>query len=103
VLRYWHGYLSGVRCKLFAYGPADATTAPIISCSGKIQNGYLSGAGLPRLRRKKGHYTDVVVVLVVVVVVTHQVFGTVLHCFCYYWQNCLHLKALAFKLLIGQF
>jgi len=24
----WHDYLSGVRCKLFAYGPADATATP---------------------------------------------------------------------------
>ena len=24
----WHGYLSGVRCKWFAYGPADATATP---------------------------------------------------------------------------
>jgi len=25
VVRCWHGYLSGARCKWFAYGPADAT------------------------------------------------------------------------------
>jgi len=25
VVRYWSGYLSGARCKWFAYGPADAT------------------------------------------------------------------------------
>ena len=25
VMRWWHGYLSGMRCKWFAYGPADAT------------------------------------------------------------------------------
>ena len=25
VVRYWRGYLSGARCKWFAYGPADAT------------------------------------------------------------------------------
>jgi len=24
-VRYWRGYLSGARCKWFAYGPADAT------------------------------------------------------------------------------
>jgi len=24
-MRYWCGYLSGARCRLFAYGPADAT------------------------------------------------------------------------------
>jgi len=28
VLRCWHGCLSGVRCKWFAYGPADATASP---------------------------------------------------------------------------
>ena len=28
VVRYWHGYLSGVRCKWFAYVPADATAGP---------------------------------------------------------------------------
>jgi len=25
VMGYWHGYLSGVWCMWFAYGPADAT------------------------------------------------------------------------------
>jgi len=41
VVRYWRGYLSGTRCKLFAYGPADAHCRchPIMSCSSKIQNG----------------------------------------------------------------
>ena len=28
VLGCWHGYLSGARCRLFAYGPADATALP---------------------------------------------------------------------------
>ena len=28
VMRCWCGYLSGARCRLFAYGPADATTIP---------------------------------------------------------------------------
>ena len=28
VMRCWCGYLSGVRCRLFAYGPADATATP---------------------------------------------------------------------------
>ena len=28
VVRYWLGYLSGARCKWFAYGPADATATP---------------------------------------------------------------------------
>jgi len=35
VARYWHGYLSGARCRL-AYGPADAT----VSCFSKIQIGF---------------------------------------------------------------
>jgi len=37
VTRCWFGYLSGARCRLFAYGPADATASkkPIISCSCK--------------------------------------------------------------------
>ena len=28
VMRYWHGYLSGARCKCYAYGPADANATP---------------------------------------------------------------------------
>ena len=28
VMRCWRGYLSGERCRLFAYGPADATAIP---------------------------------------------------------------------------
>jgi len=34
VMRCWCRYLSGARCRLFAYGPADATASqnPIISC-----------------------------------------------------------------------
>jgi len=34
VMRCWCGYLSGARCRLFAYGPTDATASqnPIISC-----------------------------------------------------------------------
>ena len=27
VVGYWHGYLSGARCRLFAYGLADATAS----------------------------------------------------------------------------
>jgi len=26
-MRHWCGYLSGARCRLFAYGPADATAS----------------------------------------------------------------------------
>jgi len=54
VVGYWHGYLSRVRCKWFAYGPADATaTLPSVALS----NSYwfnLSGAGIPRLFWKRG-------------------------------------------------
>jgi len=34
LMRCWCGYLSGARCRLFAYGPADATASwnPIVSC-----------------------------------------------------------------------
>ena len=34
VMRCWRGYLSGARCRLFAYGPAYATASqkPVISC-----------------------------------------------------------------------
>ena len=38
VMRCWHGYLSGTKCKWFAYGPADATATPS-SLLQKIQNG----------------------------------------------------------------
>ena len=43
VVRYWHGYLSGARCKL-AYGPADAT-ATVASVKSRLV--YLSGTGSP--------------------------------------------------------
>ena len=41
VVGYWHGYLSGVRCRL-AYGQADATASlPLtVSCFSKIQIGF---------------------------------------------------------------
>jgi len=34
VMRCWCGYLSGARCRLFAYGPTNATASanPVISC-----------------------------------------------------------------------
>ena len=40
VMRCWCAYMSGVRCRLFAYGPADATASPdlLISCLIYIQN-----------------------------------------------------------------
>jgi len=37
-MRCWCGYLSEARCKWLAYGPADATATPVISCFIKIQN-----------------------------------------------------------------
>ena len=38
VMRCWCGYLSAARCRLFAYGPADATASqnPIISIQGNV-------------------------------------------------------------------
>jgi len=41
-MRGWFGYLSGARCKLFAYGPADATASkkPTISCLILVQTGF---------------------------------------------------------------
>jgi len=43
---YWHGYLSRVWCKLFAYGPADATATTSFLASVKSRIVYLSGASL---------------------------------------------------------
>ena len=42
VMRCWCGYLSAARCRLFAYGPADATASPnpIISCLIWTQIGF---------------------------------------------------------------
>ena len=41
-VRCWCGYLSGARCRLFAYGPVDATAIPnpTISCLIWIQTGF---------------------------------------------------------------
>ena len=36
VMRCWCGYLSGSRCRLFAYGPADL----FLSCISEIQTGF---------------------------------------------------------------
>ena len=58
VMRCWCGYLSGVRCRLFVYGPANATAIrkphhilPHLNPDWF----YLSGTGLPRLPHKRGH------------------------------------------------
>ena len=69
VMRYWHGYLSGVRCNWIACGPADATATSSSLAPVKSKIVYLSGAGLPKLSWKKGHQMDIVVVVVVVAVV----------------------------------
>jgi len=53
VVRYWRGYLSGARCKWFAYGPADATATPSSLASLKPRMVYFFGAGLPGLFWKK--------------------------------------------------
>jgi len=52
--RYWHDYLPGVRCKWFAYGPADVTVTPSSLAPLKSRMVYLFGAGLLRLIWKKG-------------------------------------------------
>jgi len=57
VMRCWCGYLSGARCRLFAYGPADATAIPKPHHLLPHSNPdwfYLSGTGLPRLSWKRG-------------------------------------------------
>jgi len=58
VVRYWQGYLSAARCKLFAYGPADATVTLSSLASLKSRIVQLSGAGLPRLSRKTHIHTQ---------------------------------------------
>jgi len=52
VLRHWYGYLSGARCKWFAYVPADATATPSSLAPVKSRMVFLSGAGLPRMSWK---------------------------------------------------
>ena len=58
VMRCWCRYLSGVRCRLFAYGPADATAVPKPGHLFAHLNPdwfYFSSPGLPRLSWKRGH------------------------------------------------
>jgi len=58
VMRCLCGYLSAARCRLFAYGSADATAIPKPHHLLLRLNPdwfYLSGTGLPRLSRKRGH------------------------------------------------
>jgi len=69
VMRCWCGFLSGARCRLFAYGPADATVSPKPQHLLPHLNPdwfYLSGTCLPRLSWERGHQTGVVVVAVLV-------------------------------------
>jgi len=53
VVRCWHGYLSGVRCRL-AYGPFDATATHCVLLQWNPDWFYLSGTGPPGLSWKKG-------------------------------------------------
>jgi len=56
-MRCWCGYLSGARCRLFAYGPVDAIVIPKPHHLLHHLNPdwfYLSGTGLPRLSWKRG-------------------------------------------------
>jgi len=46
--------ISGVRCKWFAYGSADATTTPSSVAPVKSRSAYLFGAILPRLSSGPG-------------------------------------------------
>jgi len=55
LMRCWSGYLSGARCRLFAYGPADATAIPKPHRLLPRLNPdwfYLFGTGLTRLSWK---------------------------------------------------
>ena len=56
VMRCWCGYLCGARCRLFAYGPADATAIPKPDHLLPHLNPdwfYLSGIGSPRQVRSR--------------------------------------------------
>ena len=53
VLRYWHGYLSGERCKWFAYGPADATATRSSLASLKSRMVYFLVPTYPSCTGKK--------------------------------------------------
>ena len=62
----WCGYLSGARCRLFAYGPADATAIPKPRQLLPHWNPdwfYLSGTCLLRLSWKSGRSKGVVVLV----------------------------------------
>jgi len=42
-MKYWNGYLPGARCRVFAYGPADAIAVqnPHHFCLVGMQNGFV--------------------------------------------------------------
>jgi len=63
---YWGGYLSGVWCKWFAYGLADATATPSSLASVKSRMVYLSGDGLSRMSMEKRPLNECVCVCVCV-------------------------------------
>jgi len=66
-MRCWCGYLCGARCRLFAYGPANATASENPHHLLPHLNPdwfFLSGTGLPRLFWKRGYKMGVVVVVV---------------------------------------
>jgi len=53
VVRYWRGDLYGVRCKLFPYGPADATATSSSLASVISRMVYLSDVVLPGFSGKR--------------------------------------------------
>jgi len=57
----WCGYLPGARCRLFAYGPADATAIPKPSSLASFKSSYCTV--LLWLSWKRGHETGAVVVV----------------------------------------
>jgi len=67
VMKCWHGYLSGARCRWFAYGPADATATPSSLASWK------SRSVLPFMLPISKYQPP-----------SHAAYQTV-----YYWQPCL--------------
>ena len=62
VMRCWHGFLSGAKCKWLAYGSADATATPASAKSRMVILLVVAHPGSPRQGCK--------MVVVVVVVVT---------------------------------
>ena len=72
VMRCWFGYLSAAMCRLFAYGPADATAIPRPHHLLPVIWIQTSGTGLPRLLLKRGHWMDVLVVVVVELLISKE-------------------------------